>query len=337
MGEGPLREHELTGVVGRAMFEDPPPDAHPDDLPRWRAFRKAYHAAARLDAVAAFPLQLDFELNTTCQMRCTFCAQTASPPKLRLMTFDTFATAIREGEAHGLCSVKLNVNNEPLLRRDLPRFVRFAKAHSVLNTYIATNGLALGEVMAREIIASGLTKVMVSLDATTAATYRQMRNSTQFGRIVANVRHLIELRDIIGSPTPLVRVNFLRTEINKHEADDFLAEWTGIADGIGFQEQLGVPGVTAPLSRNGRPSDPEFRCAFPFKMVALAADGDIRPCCPFSGVDMPLGNLADMTIKEAWDSDQMATLREMHRAGLGLVYPSCEHCQGADAAPEIAE
>lgn len=326
-----LRPNELTGIVGRDIFERPPADIDNDaDLRRWTEFRAAYHRASRLENVAPFPLQLDLELNSDCNLRCTFCQQTQSPRPVRWMTWDTFERVVAEGEQNGLVSMKLNVNNEPLVRRDFVQFVRYAKQHGVLNTYIATNGLGLTEMVARELIAARLTKLMVSLDASTAATYRAMRNSDQFERIVANVHRLIDLRDRLGSPLPLVRVNFLKTRLNIHEAEQFRAEWEDVADAVGFQEQLGIPGVTNDFDVDHRGVDGVFRCAMPFKIIAVSTEGELWPCCTFSGLKMPLGNLRDTTITAAWRGREKRWLRTLHERGRWADFEVCSHCVGAE-------
>ncbi len=165
------RPGELTEVVQREIFDLPPGDIDDGQHARWESFRVAYHEAHRLRAPDAFPLQVDFELNSTCQMKCSFCPHGQGVIAKRELAFETFARVIDEGERYGLCSIKLNYINEPLLRKDLPRFISYAKQHGILNVYFATNGLLLSAEMARRLIEAGLSKVMVSLDATTPETF----------------------------------------------------------------------------------------------------------------------------------------------------------------------
>lgn len=326
--EGP-RESELTQVLGREVFDVPPSGVETEaELARWRAFREAYHRAQKLDGPSDFPLQLDFELNSTCQMKCSHCVHgLGEPVKKRELSFEAFARVVDEGAEHGLCSVKLNYINEPLLRRDLPRFVRYARSRGVMNVYFATNGLLLTQATARELIDAGLSKVMVSLDATTPGTFSLMRRSTKLPEIEANVRGLIALRDELGAAGPLVRVNFLRTAANASEADEFVRRWTGVADAVGFQRQVRMPGVDDDLLGFGEDAE-TFRCSFPFKLLVIDSAGDILPCCTFSGRELPIGNVATMTIAEAWQSAGLRRLKQLHAEGRGLTESVCAHCVG---------
>lgn len=322
-----LRENELTGVVHREVFDELPGDITTQaDEARWFDFRAAYHRAQSLLDFTPFPLQLDFELNSTCQMKCGFCIHGQRVVAKRLLPWEVFTRVIDEGEHHGLCSIKMNYINEPLLNRDLPRFIEYAKAHGVLNVFFATNGLLLSEDFARELIRVRVNKVLISLDAVTAETFQLMRASKELDRIEKNIRNLIAIRNAAGVPYPRVRVNFLKTKRNAHEADAFIERWNGVADAIGFQEQVGLPGIENDFDVKHRGVAATFRCAFPFKLMVVDSAGDILPCCTFSGREMPMGNIATMTIAEAWNSAQMRRLKLLHRAGDFRSNPICNHC-----------
>lgn len=323
-----LRPAELTAVEGRNRFDDLPGCAAESDRPRWEEFRRRYHAAQDLDAPADFPLQLDFELNSHCQMRCAFCVHGQETVKKRLLSFETFARVIDEGAEHGLCSIKLNYINEPLLRPDLERFVEYARSRGVLNVYFATNGLLLTRERSETLIDAGVAKVMVSLDATSPETFSLMRRSTRLGDIEENIRGLLAVRERRGVSYPLLRVNFLRTSTNAHEADAFLRRWNGVADMVGFQRQVRLPGVDDDLAGALPLGDGPFRCSFPAKLMVVDVDGQILPCCTFSGRSLAVGNVAEMTVGEAWRGMRRRHLYVTHVNGKGLTNPECAHCVG---------
>jgi len=311
--------------VRRNQFDRPPEGLGPVELTRWDEFRAAYHRAQRLDGVTAFPLQIDFELNSTCQMRCEFCLHGQTKVEKRELGFERFKRVIDEGAQHGLTSIKLNYINEPLLVKDLERYVRYAKGKGVLNVYFATNGLLLTPERSRSLIEAGVTKILVSLDATTAETFQAMRHSPHFERIRDNVLRLLTIRNDMNREFPLVRVNFVKTFVNAHEAESFLRAWEGVADMIGYQDQVAVPGVEQGMLQRHLA---DFRCSFPYKMVVIDSSGLILPCCTFSGRSMPLGHIDEMTVSEAWHSHRMKQLRTTHRAGMWRDDPVCAECMG---------
>jgi radical SAM protein with 4Fe4S-binding SPASM domain len=320
------RTNELTAVLDREKFDQFPNGVITDrDKNRWKQFRSAYHKAQQLGDFTDFPLQLDFELNSTCQMKCRFCTHGQDRVPKVLLSFDNFKRAIDEGSRHGLCSIKMNYINEPLLNRDLHEYVAYARSRGVLNVYFATNGILLTQPIAQKLITAGVSKIMVSLDAVTPETFKLMRDSDQFDEIVQNIRNFIDLRNSLGLTHPLVRVNFLRTTVNAHEAESFVKQWTGVADTIGLQVQVGLPGVDDEFFDTKNLTN-SFRCSFPFKLLVIDSGGNILPCCTFSGREMPLGHIQTMTLEGAWKSSQMSHLKTLHRKGDYALNPVCAHC-----------
>ncbi len=327
-----MAKTELTENLYAARFDEYPGDERPTDRDRerWKVFRRRYHAAQRLEPVGDFPIQLDIGLNSNCNLSCPFCIQSTPERKAKKPTFLSFADyskVIDEAAAQGLVSLKLNHNNEPLLVSELPEYIRYAKSKGILNVYIATNGTLLTARVSRELIDAGLTKIMVSLDAITPETYTAMRGIDKLSEITWNILTFLRTREALGRRFPLVRVNFLRTPVNISEAAAFAARWKGIADMIGFQDQLGVPGVSNNSNQLPWPAE-TFRCSFPFKHIVVGSDGTLYPCCTFSGEQMPIGNIKSMNIRQAWNSDLIKNLRELHRAGNYKMNSICRHCVG---------
>ncbi|MDT9673059.1 radical SAM protein, partial [Campylobacter jejuni] len=76
---------------------------------------------------------------------------------------------------------------------------------------------------AKKLIEAGLDRIQISLDAISQELYEQMRPGSNYKKVVDNVLNLIELNKSMQSLTPLVRENFVRTEINEHELDNFMS------------------------------------------------------------------------------------------------------------------
>jgi radical SAM protein with 4Fe4S-binding SPASM domain len=330
----PNQANDLTTVQGAELFDRCPDSVTTArDGARWARFRTRYHRAQRLETTGDYPPQLDIGLHARCNYRCRFCSHSYYREYPHRMSQATFERIIAEAEAHDLVSIKMSHDCEPLFLPGFPDYVRYAKAHGILNVYIATNGSLLDEDMALDLIEAGVTKIMVSLDAASPQTYNQMRNSDRYVDVVRNVTRLIEIRNGLGKREPLVRVNFLKTKVNIGEVAEFRRLWSGAADFIGFQDQVGIPGVAndwATGSTSFREKMAAFRCSFPFKQIVIAADGTLKPCCPFSGRLHALGNIETMTVAEAWTSKPMEALREAHRSGRGRENHVCAHCLGGE-------
>ena len=135
----------------------------------------------------------------------------------------------------------------------------------------------------------------------------------------------IKLRNDRGLKFPLVRVSFLKNKLNIHEADEFNEKWRGVADIINFQTMNEVPDVDTGLLIDDNVI-PEKGCTFPFKQLVVDHLGNIQPCCKLDGKKLIVGNIKDMSLQEAWDSEKFKGLRKMHADGTWVNFKTCYEC-----------
>jgi MoaA/NifB/PqqE/SkfB family radical SAM enzyme len=92
---------------------------------------------------------------------------------------------------------------EPMLVKNLPRMVRYLKDRDVYVLF-NTNGTVLNERNGRALIAAGLDELRVSLDASNAKSFGEIRGKNYFDRILRNVRAFRELQEREGHDKPRV-------------------------------------------------------------------------------------------------------------------------------------
>jgi MoaA/NifB/PqqE/SkfB family radical SAM enzyme len=92
---------------------------------------------------------------------------------------------------------------EPMLVKNLPRMVRYLKDRDVYVLF-NTNGTVLNERNGRALIAAGLDELRVSLDASNAKSFREIRGKNYFDRILRNVRAFRVLQEREGHDKPRV-------------------------------------------------------------------------------------------------------------------------------------
>ncbi|EGK8096201.1 radical SAM protein [Campylobacter lari] len=324
---------ELTGIMGIDKIDKL---GEIKNAVNWRQYRNDYHDASNLNKLTPYPIQLDFELNATCNLKCPMCplsTESNSDKKHDIFPFELFCKIIDDGVSKGLKAIKLNYLNEPLLRDDLEKFIIYAKNAGILDIYFSTNAMLLNEDRARSLIQSGVDRMQISIDAFTENTYKQMRPGGVFHKVKNNVLKLIEIRNELQSITPLVRVNFVRTELNEHELQEFTEFWKINVDMIGVQEMVKPPKTTKEFGSRTTTKKSGFSCSFPYKQLVINAQGEVLPCCTFYGEELSLGNIFKIyketggyDLTPFWMSDKMKELRKTHKSGRFYDNPVCNKC-----------
>src|SRR3989344_2686509 len=177
--------------------------------PRFLEYRKNWETRPKTFTAGEFPLHLDIETTCLCNLKCSFCATNYEPIGGQgFMSFDTFKKIIDEGAVNGLCAVKLNSGGrgEPLLNKALPEMIAYAKKKGIIDIYFNTNAVLLTQDVSKKIIETGLDRLSISFEGTTAEVYEKYRVGANFDKVLKNIRDFIQLKREMKKERPLVRI-----------------------------------------------------------------------------------------------------------------------------------
>lgn len=132
------------------------------------------------------PGYLQFAITNVCNAKCDFCnfaVDKFDPRQRRSVTLEEARDAIDVAVKNHI-GYLLFVGGEPLVHRDLPAMVRYA-AEQGIRPMICTNGSLWTEANLRELADSGLTTVIMSVDAADVARHESNRGLPAVCRKIA--------------------------------------------------------------------------------------------------------------------------------------------------------
>jgi cyclic pyranopterin phosphate synthase len=125
-----------------------------------------------------------------CNFRCQYCMPAEGLPWLQrdaLLTYEEIARLVRILSEMGVHDVRLT-GGEPLVRKELWRLVEAIGAiPGVHDLSLTTNGYLL-EAQVADLVAAGLRRVNVSLDALAADRFFQLTRRDALGRVLAGLQ-----------------------------------------------------------------------------------------------------------------------------------------------------
>ena len=322
-----LNSTELTGILGKNEMDKL---SKVVEEKAWNNYRKLYDLASNLVHLD-FPVQLDFELNASCNLRCPMCPISAESPKGKgkstWFDYEFYKELIDYSVKNGTKAIKLNYINEPLIRNDIMQFIEYAKLKGILDIYFSTNGILLTKKISENLIKVGLTRLQVSIDAVTQETYDKVRPGGSLKKVIENLENFLKIRKELNSVTPLVRVNFVKTTTNEFELEEFLSFWNKKVDMIGVQEFIKPTKVKEEVKSKKTFIRKDFKCSFPFKQLVINNEKQVLPCCTFWGEELALQKISKPEdLKVAWNSEKMRNLRQKHLDGNYADIPQCKNC-----------
>jgi len=305
---------------------------------KWTEYRKDWAAFCKMEKETDFPPHLEIELNYSCNLRCPMCTwsiENAVEKKEDWFSFEDYKKLISNAVHEGTKSIRLTYINEPLLRPDIDKFVKYANDAGIIDIIITTNGTLLSKEFSKKLIDAGLTKINISLDAVTEETYNKIRVGGNFKTTIKNIHDFLQVRKSLGTKIPKIGLTFVRTKLNDHEYKKFLEYWKDKVDHIGIQNPqspFGEGKFFAPskedefLIKQNKIKPEKFHCPEPFKRMTLRGNGDVLPCCSFYGVDLVAGNWKNESLKKIWNGKKMKELREIHKKGEFYKNKVCKNC-----------
>ena len=127
------------------------------NLPEYKDYRKLWRDSAVNHIKTEFPLHLDIEVTSYCNLACPMCPRTHRVElgkwENRMMKLDTFKKIIDEGTKKGGLKV-INLNNfgESFYNKNIIEMIEYAKSKGVIDIMLHTNGTVMTEELAERII-----------------------------------------------------------------------------------------------------------------------------------------------------------------------------------------
>src|SRR5262245_24272790 len=153
-----------------------------------------------------------------CNLRCPLCitgrGEVVRAPDLSAAQFRTILDQF-EG---GCRSMIFHNYGEPLLNRELPEMIAYAKAQGTGFTSLSTNATLLDEWWCERLATCGLDEIVVCVDGLTQETYERYRVGGKLHKVNAGIRRLVQRVRERGSALQVV-MQFIVFRHNEHEVD----------------------------------------------------------------------------------------------------------------------
>jgi radical SAM protein with 4Fe4S-binding SPASM domain len=297
----------------------------------------------------ATPFTILIDPTNACNFRCTFCPtgdfellKSVKRPK-GLMDLTLFRKLIEDVSAFDgkLKKLQLYKDGEPLLNRDLPEMVAYAKRRQVSEIVeTTTNGALLSADKSLALIEAGLDQIRISVEHVHNEGYRQITKTfSDYDLVRTNVENFYRMKCESGAATKvhvkIVDVGLSDDDIAKFENDfgpisdslnvDALMDWDG-ADTRGRDFSLGH---TVKTSINGitRLKKNRLVCSAPFKSMAVNFNGEVSVCCVDWSHETIVGDATKLSLVDIWNGDPMRQFRLTHLKGERHRLSACATCK----------
>lgn len=284
-----------------------------------RCYLSYRRKASHLKNMPAFA---KFEISTACNLKCPGCLHSTDTDIYRqkaLMSFDTFKAAIDRLRPCIFKAIMYH-QGESFLNPNLLEMVKYATSQRI-DTSISTNfSFRFDDDKLAEILRSGLSHLIVSVDGTSQEVYQKYRVGGNLDFVLSNISRLVELKKKHGKKSPLLEFQFLIFDHNKHQ----------LADAHKLARELGMDRFSTKTDK--RYSEGTFLgdtkrddliqidetripgCKWLWFGTVIKADGTVMPCCMYNwGEDISkvcFGNIHNADFADIWNGKRYRISRK---------------------------
>jgi radical SAM protein with 4Fe4S-binding SPASM domain len=287
------------------------------------------------------PYSLFIDVCNACNFKCKFCAIQTSGRELKfkkqVMDINLYKKIIDDIKEFRkpLKMLRLAASGEPLINKNLAQMIAYAKEKGVTeHIEIVSNGSLLNPQLNRELVAAGLDRIRISIEAADAEGYYQMSGvRLDWKEFKNNINDLYMNRKQCEIYIKTVDAA-VETEEKKQK---FYTEFGDMCDKISIEHIVPVWAdydeiyddfsINREEGLHGHKIKDVECCPFPFYSFVIQPDGQVTACCADWEREIIVGDVNVEKVKDIWEGGKYKNfLMGMLENGKNSNHKTCAKC-----------
>jgi len=287
----------------------------------------------------ANPLALAIDPVNLCNFRCKFCPTGTELGRnnrpngiMKLEVFKKIINDLAQAKVK-IKALKLWKDGEPLLHKQLPEMIAYAKKMDVCEqTRITTNGTLLDR-FGEKIIKAGLDWIMISYLSPRKEEYIKHSGTLKDpqNKILENVIQLSKAKKRLNSKTPHIAVKMCNfPHVTKEDIKKLHDDFGPFVDEIQIHEE--------PMNWDGN-HESDFTmgndlqkiqknkvCSYAWYQLNINWNGQVSICAVDWSFKTIVGDASKESIVDIWNGEKLRNFREMFSKQKHKAHPACGTC-----------
>lgn len=262
-----------------------------------------------LDEHPPFPRNMLVEVSNVCNNDCVFCGHRKMKRLQGNCDKDLMLNIFLQAYEAGTREVGFYMQGEPFLNSELETYISFCKNIGFEYMYITTNGVLATVERLERLCKAGLSSIKFSINAATKDTYIKIHRRDNFDIVMKNFMDIVNKKKRGDINIPIF-ASYVVVEDNEKEIEKFKRDIGIFCDDIDIVRASNQAGNMPELE-----SSREVPCIQLFNRLHVTKEGYLNACCSDIDNMLAVADLRKVSLKEAWDSDEMVELRRQQLRG----------------------
>ncbi len=288
-------------------------------------YRSDWERLPREQMVRDYPLLVDIELASSCNLKCPMCYTTTEhfkeTVKRKTMNWELYTKVVDEVAVH-VPAIRLSWRGESTLHNKFIDAVRYAKQKGIGEVSFLTNGTKLDLDYFKLLVDAGADWITLSFDGI-GEDYNRIRAPLKYEETIEKLRAAMMYKKQHGLHKPLIKVQGIWPAIrgnpqiyyeNLREVSDLVA-FNPLIDYLGSDNEDDIVYENC------------FSCPQLYQRLFVSSTGDAMMCNSDEFGKEIVGNANKETIHEIWHGDKLKKIRNLHAQEDGFKQvPICKVC-----------
>ena len=288
--------------------------------------RHKFHFYENNPQMPDFPLYLILEPVSACNLRCPFCMQidekfTSNQKMMGMMEVDLFKKIIDEAHEYGTQAITLTGRGEPTLHPKLGEMLEYCSG-KFIEFKMNTNATLLNEKLIHQILKSGVTDLVFSVDSYYKEEFESLRVNANFEKVVENIKKFKQIRDeFYPNSNCVTRASGVQVS-EKQDAKKFEKFWKEYVDFVVMVRMI----HRWDLYNNTKDMVAITPCHYLGRNLSIYFDGSTNPCDIDYEGKLVIGSTKNSTIHDLWNGKKYKQIFDAHKNNSRQNLFPCDRC-----------
>lgn len=286
-------------------------------------YRADWSELPKRQEVRDYPLLVDLELSSICNLRCPMCYtitdQFKAKVKTTRMDWNLFTKIIDEIGGK-VPAIRLSLRGEALLHKRFVDCIRYAKSKGIREVSTLTNGSRLTPDYFGQMVDAGIDWITISVDGV-GETYEKIRKPIKFLDLLAKIRAISDYKKAHDLHRPVIKVQGIWPAIRDH-VQEYYDTFAPIVDLVAFNPLIDYLGNDTRIEYLDN-----FTCPQQYQRLVIGADGLVMKCSNDEENREVIGDANVETVHQIWHGDKITAVREEQKQERGFMKSAvCRAC-----------
>jgi len=290
---------------------------------QYQEYRRNWHEYPTNQIVRDYPLLVDVELASSCNLKCPMCYTITEHFKKnvrqKVMDWDLYKRVIDEvsGKVYAL---RLSWRGESTLHNKFVDAVSYAKEKGIREVSFLTNGWKLDLDYFIELQKAQADWITVSFDGV-GEEYNKIRAPLKYEVMLERLRNIHDYKKKYNLNKPVIKIQGVWPAIRSNP-EQFYKTLGAVSDLVAFNPLIDYLGKDTDILY-----EENFCCPQLYQRLFVSSTGDVMMCNSDEYGDEIVGNAWEETIHEIWHGPKLQKIRQLHSETDGFKkVPVCRKC-----------